>query len=277
MEYDNQLFAESKSRSMSHYTDDPSEVNSLFDEVVYGKAGAVLRMFMHAFTENSFRKGLKYYLTDNAYDSVTEEDLFDGLKLAVKEDGTLDENLSVHEIFSSWSNQAGLPLLTVNRNYSDNTIQITQESCVDKSSKHASWWIPYNFDTANNIEQNKTTPDGWLAKGVQSMVIRPTEQKSWSTNDWVIFNRQQTGYYRVLYDERNYQMILDDYKSGRIEKIHSLNRAQLMDDLGYFARSGRLPYSLFFEFFKQIAHGTDKATITGSNGKITDLLNFEKS
>lgn len=185
-------------------------------------------------------------------------DLFDSLQRAVKEDATLDKEFSVHEIFSSWSNQNGYPLMTVTRNYSDNTIQIAQERCVNKPASSSVsleyWWIPYNFDTANNIELNDTQPDGWL---VSPKIIRPTEQKNWSSSDWVLFNRQQTGFYRVLYDEKNYRMILDDFKSGKIDRVHAFNRAQLIDDLGYFAQTGRLPYTLFFDFLKYVNNGTD--------------------
>lgn len=187
--------------------------------------------------------------------------LFDSLQQAVTEDGTLDKGLNVFEIFSSWSNQQGFPLLIVNRNYSENTIQITQEKYSDEPEHSevnlTSWWIPYNFDTANNVMLNDTWPDGWLPKGIKSTIIKPTKHKNWTSNDWVLFNKQLTGYYRILYDERNYRMILKELKSGNVSKIHPFNRVQLINDLGYFVRSGRLPYRLFFNFVKYLNRETE--------------------
>ncbi|XP_055321382.1 aminopeptidase N-like [Sitodiplosis mosellana] len=148
-----------RSQPLNAYKESPAAIKADFDDIVFYKSSSVLRMFMHAFTENSFRKGL------NAYKAVTDIDLFESLERAVKEDGSLDKEMSVKEIFSSWSDQSGFPLLIVTRNYSDNTIQITQERYFHEA-KHAeanltSWWIPYNFDTANNIAMNDTRPDGW--------------------------------------------------------------------------------------------------------------------
>lgn len=206
---------------------------------------------------------LKYsfYSNHSAYKSVTETDLFDSLQQAVTEDGTLDKDLSVHEIFSSWSNQQGFPLLIITRNYSDNTIRITQEKYTDEpensKSDLASWWIPYNFDTASNVAVNDTVPNGWLPKGIKSTIIKPTKHRNWSSNDWVLFNRQLTGYYRILYDERNYRLILGELKYGDDSKIHPFNQAQLINDLGYFVRSGRLPYRLFFDFVKYLNRVTE--------------------
>lgn len=182
-------------------------------------------------------------------------DLFECLERAVKEDGTLDKEISVKDIFSSWSNQKGYPLLIVTRNYTDNTIQITQKRYFyeqDHSEANlTSWWIPYNFDTANNITMDDTTPDGWLAKGEKSKIIKPTAHKSWTSNDWILFNRQQTGFYRIIYDNQNYQMILKDLKSGNGNKIHVNSKAQLSDDICEFSHRHRLPQNLCgdFEYF----------------------------
>lgn len=151
----------------------------------------------------------------SAYKTVTDTNLFESLKCAVREDGSLNKAMNVKDIFSSWFDQKGYPLLIVNRNYSDNTIQITQERFFhnqhNSKANLTSWWISYNFDTANNII-NDTKPDDWLAKGTKSKIIKPTENKNWTSNDWVIFNKQQTGFYRVIYDEKNYQLILDYLK-----------------------------------------------------------------
>lgn len=174
--------------------------------------------------------------------------------------------MSVIKIFSSWSDQTGFPLLVVKRNYKNNNIKISQERYYNKypypESSSATWWIPYNFDTANNIAQNNTSPDGWLAQGIKSALIEPAGNKKWTNNDWVMFNKQQTGYYRILYDRRNYKMILSELNSGNLEKIHPLNRAQFFDDVANFVQSGRLPYDIYFDLVRYLRRETEFAPWT---------------
>lgn len=72
-------------RPMTHYVESPGAISGLFDNIAYEKckynlqqslkciklrgflflqtAGSVLRMFLNAFTESTFKKGLKIYLT----------------------------------------------------------------------------------------------------------------------------------------------------------------------------------------------------------------------
>lgn len=165
-------------------------------------------------------------------------------------------------MFGSWSNQAGFPVLIVNRNYDDNTIQISQERCFyiypHSDANLTTWWIPYNFDTANNVAINDTVAEGWLPKGIRSKIIEPNRNKNWTNSEWILFNKQQTGYYRVLYDLRNYQMLVKELKSASTDKIHPINRAQLVDDINYFVNIGRLPYHLLYDMNKLMSKGSSK-------------------
>lgn len=185
------------------------------------------------------------------------------MERAVKEDNTLAPSLNVREIFSSWSDQKGYPLLRVTRNYEKNNIKISQERYFNKypypESSSTTWWIPYNFDTANNVHVNNTSPDGWLAKGTRSALIEPAGNKPWSINDWVLFNKQQTGFYRILYDRRNYKMILHELNTGNLQKFHALCRAQLLDDVDDFVQSGQLPFDIYFEFLRYLKREIDYA------------------
>lgn len=130
-------------------------------------------------------------------------------------------------------------------------MEISQERYFNKyphpEANLTSFWIPYNFDTARDYAINNTLPDGWLPKGAKSLRIKPTANKKWSRRDWVLFNRQQTGYYRVLYDLLNYKYITKELNSGNLTKIHPYNRAQLLDDTRSFVETGRLPSSVLME------------------------------
>lgn len=190
-------------------------------------------------------------------------DLFESLERAVKEDNNLATNFNVRDIFNSWSDQAGFPLLVIERNYVKNSIKISQERYFNEhpypETSESTWWVPYNFDTSNNFASNDTSMDGWLSQGTRSAIIKPSGNKTWSETDWVLFNKQQTGYYRVLYDRKNYNLILKELNSGDLGKIHPLSRAQLFDDIDAFVQSGRLPYDIYFDFVRYLRRETEFA------------------
>lgn len=204
--------------------------------------------------------------------------MFASLERAVKEDNTLPTNLNVKDIMSSWTDQAGFPVLKVNRNYDDNSIILSQERYFNQfpipQSNMQSWWIPYNFDTANNVEINQTAPSGWFPKGATSEIIRPDANKKWSTDDWVLFNKQQIGFYRVLYDDQNYKMILNELISGKIDKIHPISRSQLINDIGEFVNNNLLPHTICLHLLKYLKRETSYAPWKAAIRPLTHLVSI---
>lgn len=202
-------------------------------------------------------------------------DLFNHLDRAAKEDGNLDDNLSVKQIFGSWSDQCGFPLLTVTRDYKKNTIKLSQERYFSKyphpGANLTTFWLPYNFDTANNVAINKTTLEDWLPMHKQSKIIEPSGSKNWTRSEWILFNKQQFGFYRVLYDRRNYKLLMKELNSGSIDKLHPLNRAQLIDDTKEFVNNGRLPYNLFINLVKYLTNETEFAPWVSASNALQNI------
>jgi hypothetical protein len=64
-------------------------------------------------------------------------------------------------------------------------------------------------------------------------------------------------FYRVLYNEDNYQLLTNYLKSENHNKIHPLNKAQLLDDSLNLARAGVLNYSIALELTKYLVNETD--------------------
>lgn len=83
--------------------------------------------------------------------------------------------------------------------------------------------------------------------------MRPSEASKTiegiSTQGWVIFNNNQTGYYRVNYDQQNWDLITDQLLKDHTA-ISPINRAQIINDAMNLARAGKL-YST--NFIKLIA------------------------
>lgn len=210
----------------------------------------------------------------SSFNSTTEDDLFLALERAVKEDKTLDKDLKVPQIFKSWSNQKGFPLLTVTRNYDNGSITISQRryiSNIQNETESATWWIPYNFAWTNHTRQNVTTPDGWLQQNTVSKVITPNEKSKWSAKDWVLFNIQETGYYRVLYDEKNYNLLIQHLLHGGLSDFHAVNRAQLLDDAYSFMNNKLIPHSLYFNLLKYLSKENSYAPWASASRSLFEL------
>ena len=77
-----------------------------------------------------------------------------------------------------------------------------------------------------------------------------------STGSWVIFNKLQTGYYRVNYDTNNWKLIVSQLKRKH-DVISTINRATLIDDALDFARAGRLSYDIAMDVNSYLSQETE--------------------
>lgn len=216
-----------------------------------------------------------YICIRRAFQAAADIHLFESLDRAAKKYKTLPKNLNVTSLFSSWSNQAGFPLLTVKRNYKRNTVTLYQERYFTKypnaEGKLQSWWIPFNFDTAKVISHENTAPTGWLPQGTQS--IKLNAAPNCSSDCWILFNKQQTGYYRVLYDAQNYKLITNELELGNLSKIHPLSRSQIIDDVNDFVKTGRLPYSILFDLQRYLSRETEMGPWRSAKRSLFDIRN----
>lgn len=146
----------------------------------------------------------------------------------------------------SWTRQSGFPLLNVTRDYKTGQIVLTQDRYFNNASLHGTsdsiWWIPYNFITSSTSTEknNETIADYWLGKKTE--IISQTKTLQWNSNDWIFFNKNATGYYRVIYDEKNYELLANSLKNGHANNIDSLGRSQLINDAFHYAQNGRITY-----------------------------------
>eukprot|EP00099_Drosophila_melanogaster_P013686 NP_001350853.1 uncharacterized protein Dmel_CG11951 [Drosophila melanogaster] len=63
-------------------------------------------------------------------------------------------------------------------------------------------------------------------------------------DQWVIFNNQLSAPYKVNYDAQNWKLLIETLNSEDYHSIHVVNRAQLIDDVLYFAWTGEQDYEI---------------------------------
>ncbi len=157
---------------------------------------------------------------------------------------------------SSWTSQGGFPLLTVKRNYSEAAQQMvtfTQQRYLTWSeTNNTSWWIPLNYATNRDLNFDKTQAVHWFPP--QNNLI--LNISTLNANDWLLINKQATGYFRVLYDEENYRL-LSEAMVRNVSQFHMLNRGQLIDDTYNFVLTGRLGYDTFLNVIRFLEYVQD--------------------
>ena len=104
--------------------------------------------------------------------------------------------------------------------------------------KDYQWWVPITF----------TSPGGDFEKTYSEIWLKPNENKKKisdlpNRNKAVIFNVKETGYYRVNYDRKNWELLVKQLNEDH-ESIDLVNRAQIIDDAFNLAKAGRLDYDV---------------------------------
>jgi aminopeptidase N len=144
----------------------------------------------------------------------------------------------------TWTLQMGFPVLNVNRDYDSNKATLTQERFLISKSKNNPdkhnymWWVPITYVQPGGDFTN-TKNSIWMSDVEKSKVLTdmPDRDKA------VVFNVQETGYYRVNYDLENWRLLIKQLNEDHM-KIHVVNRAQIIDDALNLARSGLLSYDV---------------------------------
>ncbi|CAL7935735.1 unnamed protein product [Xylocopa violacea] len=228
-------------RPMNHDASSPQEISRLFDSIAYQKAGSVIRMMSHILTPPVFQKGLQNYLTKMKLQNADSEDLLSVLEQA---SNALYEDVKLRTVMDNWVNKPGYPVVTVKK-VDNQKYEVTQERFTlgnrseNKLENDTKWWVPLTYVKQSNLNFGNTTPVAWLEANNKTLTLNIGEK-----DKWIIFNTQQTGYYRVNYDEENWKLLKNFLHSKNFEQIPVINRAQLVDDALNMARTNRLNYTV---------------------------------
>lgn len=212
-------------------------------------------MFQSALGESTFSKGLRYYLQSRQHNFATSENFYESLQTALDEDFHI--NLpDVAVMMKTWESQSGFPYVSVTRN--GNVLKLEQNRFMygNRSSNNL-WWIPINYVVGSNPNFTATTPDLWMP-GIRTVTIQGSAApKEFTPNDWIIVNVQQSGFYRVNYDDILWNLIIEELNRGQLNRINILNRAQLIDDSFHLARADLINYDIVLKIMNSLKHETD--------------------
>jgi len=240
-------------QSLTSESNTPAEISAKFGTISYSKGGSVLRMLSHIITPDTFQKGVQSYLTKHSWKNTVPKDLFDAM-----EQQRIEDNINVppvQDFFEPWTTQPGYPVINVT--ITNDIITVTQERFLLKEAEESElkWYVPLTWTTKSEAPGGfeNTTPKEWILPNETSKQLPNIEIKP---EEWIIFNNLEAGYYRVNYDNNNWNLIIKELRENH-NNIPTLNRAQLMDDALNLARAGKLPYSVALDLTMYLERDAD--------------------
>jgi len=226
--FSNDVALQSDARSTTHAVQQrvatEAEAGSAFDEITYRKGRAIIRMIESFLGENVFRDGIRRYIAAHKYSNTTTADLWQALSEA--------SGKPVGEIAPGWTEQPAFPVVQVERNGSK--IKLAQE----RFSVHfphppaEQWQIPLTYATG---AEGKTK--GFLLRDAKADL--PDEVP---IDRAIKFNVNNTGYYRVQYDDASWKLLLEE-----IGKLSEADRVNLLSDAWALVEANRRPLSHYLD------------------------------
>ncbi|XP_061495710.1 thyrotropin-releasing hormone-degrading ectoenzyme isoform X2 [Rhineura floridana] len=196
----------------------------------------------------------KDYLTIHKYGNAARKDLWNTLSEALKKVGKF---VNIQEVMDQWTLQMGYPVITIMGNETaENIVGISQEHFIydlhvktkDRGLGNNSylWQIPLTI-AVGNMSHISSEAIIWVSNKSEHHRIFSLNEGS-----WLLGNINQTGYFRVNYDIRNWRLLIDQLM--RNYKIISVsNRAGLIDDAFNLARAGYLPQNIPLEIIRYLS------------------------
>ena len=200
-------------RAIRTRAETPAEINELFDDIAYGKAGAVIGMVENWVGEETFRRGVHAYLAAHLYGDATAEDFWEAQ--------TRVSGLPVDKVMRSFVDQAGVPEISLGT-AAPGGVPVTEQGfsiSPDSRSKEAAplWTVPVCV-----------TGDGCKVLSSEKDVL-PTPRAGFLYAD-----AGDKGYYRTAYTAEQWKAIEANAESG----LTPAERIGLVGDRWALMRAG---------------------------------------
>ncbi|KAJ8928334.1 hypothetical protein NQ314_019110 [Rhamnusium bicolor] len=222
-----------------------AQIEQIFDTIIYQKGSSILKMLNYTLSQDIFRRGIQHYLKTFAYQSSTQDDLWDFFTKTAQNESIIPNTLTVKALMNSWSTQSGYPYITVVRNYSSLMAVINQTKMTEDTNitSDTLWYVPITYITKNESTMNII----WLENTRQTVL----DLNGTSNDSWILLNIDETGFYRVNYDTRNWKLLVQQLRRNP-SKIPVANRGQLIDDAFQLANAGIINYTIAFDLVKYL-------------------------
>ncbi|XP_022081852.1 aminopeptidase Ey-like isoform X2 [Acanthaster planci] len=250
-----EIDAKTTSRPVISKVHQEDDLINVFHFIAYMKGSSLVRMANHFVGQDTFLKGLKAYLRELQYRNAENSDMWYHMNEAIMEDRVdLGDGITdIATVMDTWTNQMGFPVVTITRTYSGEANKITASATqkrflTDPSSDTTSlypdlgytWHVPLTYTSGGN--PNFVNPEiQWMRP--EDQITELVLDSVGGNETWLLVNINQTGFYIVNYDERNWALL-----SAQLQTDHTAisvpTRSALIYDAFNLARVGELSQTI---------------------------------
>jgi aminopeptidase N/puromycin-sensitive aminopeptidase len=237
-------------RAIRARAETPDEINEMFDEIAYGKAGAVIGMVENYVGEEVFRRGVHEYLTEHEYGNATAEDFWNAQARV--------SGLPVDKVMQSFVEQPGVPLVTLSSGGAG--LPVTQRrfflSGAAPNTKEA-WTIPVCFKGASCqlLSPSATTLD--VPVPVSLGMVSPGMH-------FVYADAGDKGYYRTDYSAGQLKAIVENAETA----LTPPERIGLLGDRWALMRAGQGTVGEILDLALAVKQDPNAAVLESALGKV---------
>uniref|UniRef100_A0A1I7YSS7 Glutamyl aminopeptidase n=1 Tax=Steinernema glaseri TaxID=37863 RepID=A0A1I7YSS7_9BILA len=236
------------SHAVSNDVEDPAQIGSMFDVISYQKGASIIQMLRGLAGKDAFQIALQEYLKKYAYANAERIDLWNIIQKHV----TLSNDISVADVAEAWTSQIGYPVIAVGLDRGSMVVRnqtrfLLLEEEREGDTSDTKWPIPiqYRSDLDDQVHMI------WLKADQDNAVQRIGQNVK-----WVIANTGSLGYYRVLYDKDVYKQLIKQLSSDH-EKLSAVDRATILNDAFFFAKSGHLGIDTALDLVQYVESKTE--------------------
>ena len=236
--------AEGATHAVRARAETPDEINALFDDISYGKAGAVIDMVEHWVSEEVFRRGVQQYLAAHLYGNATAEDFWTTQARV--------SGLPVDKVMRSFVDQPGVPLIQV-----ENSSVTQQRFEISGATQHAEpeqWTIPVCF------------------KGAACSLLTPDSPNTPapipnSATPFVFADAAGKGYYRTQYPAKDFAAIVANAETA----LTPPERIGLLGDRWALMRAGLGTVGDYLDTVLAMKHDTDPTVMATALARVESI------
>ncbi len=218
---------------ISFKADNPIDILEGFDIITYDKGSSILNMLEKFVGEENFRRGLSFYIKNNAYTSVGKN-AFWGAIDKFRNGKTKTKN--IRRIMEPWIEKKGYPVITAMMDSSGKYIEIKQYTfTINGYKKSIGWNIPMTVSNGKSKQRYVLSTRRLKIKKEHGIHIN--------------LNYGQSGFYRVEYDETMLANLYEDLSSKSLDDYSVFG---MENDMFYLLRSGRIDISGYLDFVKRL-------------------------
>lgn len=237
---------------------DPNHIGEIFDAISYSKGAALIRQLAGFIGDKAFRDGLRYYLKKHSYKNTQTLHLWQAFEKTSKQ--------KVKKFMDTWTKEPGYPLVSIDRK--DEKVVLRQKRFFahqqhQKNTKSTIWPIPVSF--LSNMKKEEIF-----------LFSKKTQEIRLPSEHFLKLNKDETGFFRVLYGGNMLETIGLQIKHGRMpenDRLGVIRDLFALADAGYISITTALSFLDNFRdeqsyiIWIEICNGLRKAYNILSNSK----------